>query len=252
MKNLTISFVIVSVLAIALANVAVAVPVALQNPTAVYSQGLWTNSIYSVAEVINGTTVGTASWGQYNPARVPDYDANVAVFETVANMQYNQYTFRIYHHSIGANFSYRKIQFSYTTADRSTFADNLDRNGDVDTDWNVLAVKSAKSLRTPAGAYALATINPDQTIDWTPPGSTDNWEIVTQGIGLEQEVVTGFRLDVYAIDVGDHTEVGYASGNALLTEMTIDAATVSDPIPEPATLALLGTGGVLALLRRRR
>ena len=160
---------------------------------------------------------------------------------------FDQYTFKCYFNTIAGFFNFRKMRLSYTTADRSTFADGLTSGGDVDTDWTILPVFSAVGH-----AGSVATINPDQTIDWTATNSTGNYTVVTQSAGLDLLNVTGFRLEIFRVDTGGRWEVGYNDGSALMTEITVEGADVENPIPEPATLSLLGIGGVLSLLRRRR
>ena len=228
MKNLTGSAVVVCLLAIAMANVADAEPIVLQNATAFYSQG-GIDSNYGVNRAIDGATQGVQAWGNHKPAVYPDYDDNIGAFETLCDQNFNEYTFRLYFNTIAGDFNFRKIRFSYTTADRADFADGLVSGGDVDTDWTVLPVASAVGHGT-----SVATINPDWSIDWTASGTTGNYTVVTSRKYLELEDVSGFRLEIFRVDTGGRWEVGYNDGSGLLTEITVDGAIVADPIQPPA------------------
>ena len=284
MKNVTLGFCMVCLLTIGLANVAYAGQLSLEQPTANFSQsGTW----YNVGWTNDGTTQGSGAWGNYNPSTWPDTNTGIAVWETSLDANFNEYTFKLYFNTIAGGFNYQKTKISYTTDDRALFADGLHNGGDVDTDtWTVLPVDSAVSSNT-----AVATINGDNTIDWTANASTGVYTIVTSAPGLALQSITGFRLDALEVNYPSgnansatpHVEVGWSQsgssgGDGLMTEFEVygagqvqfllgDAnfdgvvsaddfaavqANFGNHLPEPATIGLLAMGLIAVFCRRSK
>lgn len=178
---------------------AAAAPVILQNATSDLEQN---NSTLSVATTIDGIVAGTNGWGMQ--ATVPDLAfPNAAVWETASDASGTMWTFtldQLLDFGGGTDgFTFRKIQLSYTTDDRSTFADGLGTGGDTTASWTALAPSAATAT------ISTATINGDNSISWSDPDDPDTYTVVVNA-GLIG--VTGFRLDLL-------TDFGTAGGAPL-------------------------------------
>jgi hypothetical protein len=190
------------------------VPVPLQQATATFSQGTF---------VIGNTIDGGAltHWGIY-PATISPI---VAVWETQTDESHPQWEFSFHHNAFNPGTLPRKTRISYTTDDRSTFADGLASGGDVTANWTELAPTSIDTSLT--GGQAT-TINGDNTIDWgTPTGNGIN--IVTVNTALAN--VTGFRLELIAVDPDGFGYNGPGDvDNTLLSEIKIEGANLLLPV----------------------
>jgi len=183
-----------AMLVIGLATVAAVSPAALaihtplQNATATHAQGG-----FSVSTTINNqyplTSAGGEGWGIFATPTV----AQTAVFETTADvvslsdttLRFNLFSGGFGTHTPG------KYRISYTTDDRSTFADGLTSGGDVTANWTVLKPTSALS-----SGGATLTIQPDGSV----LASGANPELATDTIyakaGQLPTGITGFRLEL--------------------------------------------------------
>ena len=137
-----------------------------------------------------------------------------------------------------------RFRFSVTTDDRTTFADGLHTNGDVDANWIVL---TNPVVSGPAG-MTFTSLSDDSIL----AGGI----IATQGIySLTYSTVinniTGLRLEAIedpSLPGGNGPGLHVANGNFALAEMTVDGSIV--PEPSSAVLVVLGLAG-LSCARRR-
>jgi len=233
--------VVAAAVVLALSVGAQADAIALQNATADFSaiistEGVWTG----IHETIDGAKSGPPflhGWIFNGSETSPHYGA----YETVSNASFSgPWTFTLTQSwsQSGTSFTLQKIRLSYTTDDRSLFADGLQNGGDVTANWVQLTPTAA------AASNSTATINGDNSISWSPiPDNATAVYTVTVNTFLSN--VTGFLLEVLT---GPDGKVGqtYSSGTAVLTEFEVDA------VPEPASAALLLFGGAVAMLRRRK
>ena len=133
-----------------------------------------------------------------------------------------------------------RFRLSFTTDNRSLFADGLSSGGDVTANWVELTPLSANSLNGSA-----MTIQGDNSIlvSTASTPTTDTYTIVAETTATG---ITGFRLEAISDSSLPTQGPGRADdGNFVLSELTIDAMAV----PEPSAVLLLALGGWL--LRRR-
>lgn len=236
-----------SLLALAV-GLAQAAPVPLQNSTASYSQpsanptGLW-----DPWKTIDGVTDGSfTSWAIFDPAGI---QAQTIVWETQQDVGTGSETFRfdLYHGDyVPASTHYLgHFRLSYTTDNRSVFADGLANGGAVNANWNVVAPITALST----GGDTLA-LQGDGSILVTQLVSTaathPTYQVTAQ---LAAVGITGFRLEALkdpSLPLGG-PGLEPTAGNFHLSEFVVST------VPEPASSALLAAGllAVLILGRRR-
>ena len=183
------------------------VPVGLQEGTATFTQSHPT-LILSPDECYNGvgmTPVGSGEgWAIGRPNGVPNAAQDeIAVWETTTDITATSMTFTMYHqtttdctHLIGC------FRWSVTTDDRSTFADGLDNNGDVNANWTVL---TNPSVTLPSGmSYSIRP--QDGSILICSNMSTPACSVPCIGnyvvsfaipTNLTQSGITGIRLEVF-------------------------------------------------------
>ena len=224
-----------------------AAPIGLQNATSDVSLN---SGGFVVANAIDGTTTGANGWHTTG-----DLESNATiVFETQTDLDDPVLTFTLTQNFVAAAaannpFTFQKLRFSYTTDDRSTFADGLDNGGDVTANWTVLTPSSAT-----IDSGESTTINGDNSINFARVDTSGTYDgaVYTVTATAATGGITGFRVEALT-DSGDVAgnagHVGWSpnGGAAILTEFTVDAV-----VPEPGSLALLGLGGLCVLRRRRR
>ena len=191
-----------------------AATVDLANDTATFSQ-----SGFLVGASTDGILADANGW-----AIDPNEVDQVAVWETVSDqgsVAGTTFTFvmaMLYSspdtHTLG------RFRLSYTTDDRSTFADGLSTGGDVDATWIVLVPTSQSSV---ASGVTL-TVLPDNSIlagGTNPP--TDTYSVTTD-VGAVTGI-TGFRLEVFEDPSLPLNGPGRqpTNGNFVLTEIQVDA-----------------------------
>jgi hypothetical protein len=221
----------------ALAPAASAQAIPLQQGTASASQ-----DSYAAAEAIDGSMASGSGWGIYPFGGV----TQTAVFETVTDVGFaggTVFEFALSHlqaadpgHILG------RFRLSFTTDDRSSFADGLAMSGDVAATWTVLAPTFYS-----ATSGATMTLQGDNSI--LVSGTTPTTDTYTIAAGTGTTGITGFRLEAIADASLPVSGPGLApNGNFILTEFAVTATAV----PEPSVYAALA--GVIALgcaLRRR-
>jgi len=221
------------------------IKVGLQNATSQASQtgfgGLTPD------KVLDGITNAQNGWGNGPPGG--SFSSNVAVFETVDDLggEQTDLTFTLDFSSF-ADHALGHFRLSATTDDRSTFADGVFQGGDVTANWIELTPTSAT-----ASSGAELTILPDNSILFTSNPLTLNpgTDVYTITAHTTLQNITGFRLEALqdASLPFNGPGLSNSNGNFVLTEFMV-LATVR-PIPEPASVSLVGLAA-LALVRRRR
>ena len=225
--------------------VAHAVPVALQNATATYSQtnpdlpGLW-DPIKTIDGALSG---GFTSWAIFQPGGI---QAETIVWETQSDLSVaaaQGLTFLIYQqeyvtagqHNLG------RFRLSYTTDDRSLFADGLASGGDVTANWVQIdpgtATSSTGSALTPQGDGSLLA-----------SGTNCCHPVYTVTASFTAAGITGFRLEAMkdpSLPSGGPGRESSA-GNFHLSEFVVTT------VPEPASVLLMALGTVLLLGRLAR
>ncbi len=196
----------------------------LQNATATYSQ---TN--FSVQSSIDGSySTGTNGW-----AISSQIVNQTAVWETAANL--NATTIQFAMHQLHSN-PYHvlgRFRWSYTTTDRSTFANGLANGGDVDTTWVVF--DTATTISSTSGNYFTTLADKSLLVSGTTPASAVYYITYTLA---NITGITGFRLEVLEDASLPNYGPGRASnGNFVLTELVV---TSTYNVPEPTSLLLFG------------
>lgn len=249
----------VSSLLLGFASYTKAVPVALQNATATFTQvnsalpGLW-----APAKTIDGTTHGAfTSWAVFeNAGKTDDTSSQTIVWETQIAQGLHagaQVTFTLFQtdfvpapdHNLG------RFRLSYTTDDRAIFADGLDIGGDVSANWVVIDPLSFVS----DGGETLTKLS---DLSLLVSEGANSYAIYTVTTLLSVTGITGFRLEAL-----EHTSLPFegpgrqgTNGNFALSEFQVDIVPQSTVVPEPATAILLSSGLVSLVaaggLRKRR
>ncbi len=191
-----------------------AITVDLQNDTATFSQ-----TGFLVATSTDGILADANGW-----AIAPNEVAQVAVWETVSDqgsVAGTTFTFVMAMlHSSPDTHTLGRFRLSYTTDDRSTFADGLSTGGDVNATWTVLVPTSQSSV---ASGVTLTVLPDDSILAGGTNPSTDTYTI-TADVGAITGI-TGFRLEVIEDPSLPFNGPGRqpTNGNFVLTEIQVDA-----------------------------
>lgn len=202
-----------SVAFLSFGSAAMAIHVPLQQPTSQFSQGGFpisatNDNVYSFADA------GGAGWAD----DVGGTASNIAAFETVSNLDGSPGTtlrFNLFHGGFGSH-TIGRYRISYTTDDRSTFADGID-GGDVTATWTPLKPIEAFS----SGGATLNIIGNDILASGTNPNrSTDTVyaQVATTA------PITGIRLEALEDPSFPTNGPGRAAnGNFVLREFDVAA-----------------------------
>jgi VCBS repeat-containing protein len=216
--------------------------VPLQNATSQATQGG-----FNVSFLIDGVTDpglnSAQSWANDQGGTTP---ANAAVFETRANLNpsgsqtlltFNVVSGYFTNHHLGA------FRISYTTDDRTTFADGLNGGGDVTANWTTLTPLSASSN----GPTTVFTIAPDNRIIATGAPLVNQLETYTVRALTSAANITGFRIEALedpALPDNPNQPGGpgrAANGNFVMYEFSVNETNGFAFVPAvgPSTLNVL-------------
>ena len=248
MKSNRISiFFALLVLSLGFAAQSQAANVALQNATATFIQGPPDGGPWLPSRTIDGVIAGVdTSWAIYRGD--PDaQQAETIVWETSTDLILDgslSLHFALHHHEILASPGHNLGHFrlSYTTDDRTTFADGLAIGGDVTANWVVIDPISTNST-----GGELLTILSDSSI--LVSGGSNAYPTYTVDSLFAVSGITGFRLEVMKDDSLPHGGPGrnFDNGNFHLSEFVVSA------VPELETYAMLLAGlGFLGFMAGRR
>ncbi len=223
--------------------------IVLTRATASYSQGGF-DANQAIDSITTSTYPSLNGW-----AVDPNESHQTAVFETVTDVNFQtaggQSEFKLIQdyymlpwgelHQIG------RFKLSYTTADRSVFADGLQSGGSLGDDsiWHVLSPSSYKAYNRD-GIYDPGTTFAMQRDTSILVGGNNHRGYYLITAPLTASAVTGFRIDVLPDPSLPFSGPGRepVNGNFVLTEFQVSAV----PIPEPsAYLAGLSALGMLGL-----
>jgi len=217
----------------------------LQNATASYTQEPY--SFWSPARTIDGVIEGIyTSWAIYHPDETPGnwVHSETIVWETQRDLTVSCETplgFLLYQkdrlplpgHNLG------RFRLSYTTDDRSTFADGLPTGGDVSANWVVI---------NPSWAYSETGEQFTKLDDLSllVSGGANNYPTYIITASIAAVGITGFRLEALKDPSLPYGGPGrdISAGNFHLSEFVV--------VPEPATLVFMiaGAAGLIAGGRR--
>jgi hypothetical protein len=219
--------------------------VVLQNATATFSQGG-----FPVSGTIDGSTTSGA-WAIFN-GNTGQAIAQTAVWETQTNVggANTLVTFTLFHNMAGGaiapDHNLGRFRLSFTTDDRSTFADGLDNGGDVTATWTVLDPLTFSSTTgesfTKLGDLSLLV-----------SGGTNNFSTYTITANLIVSGVTGFRLEAMEDASLPFSGPGRQATNG---NFTLSEFVVAVSVPEPSVIVSCGFGltalAFTAIYHRRR
>lgn len=219
-------------------SLAQAAPITLQSPTATFSQSSFGG--FPVADTLDNPT--TTSWAINGASSFPV----IAAWETQSDINIPGgalLTFTIAHTDMSFVTSQANIgrfRLSYTTDDRSLFADGQSTGGDVTASWIVL---DPNSFSSDGGSIATELIDLSLLVS----GGDDASSTYTITSIAATTGITGFRLEAIpdpslpANQPGINGPGRGSSGNFHISLFAVDASV----IPEPSSVILLG-GLVLA------
>ena len=200
------------------------VSVTLQEGTATYSQS-YTCCALPVDQAVDGIIiygVGNLSnlngWG-IHPAVGQNH---TAVWETSSDINATQLDFNLYQLWGGAH-NLGHFRLSYTTDDRSTFADGLNEGGDVTANWTVLTGATITST----GGETFTELGDNSILA---SGNNPDTTVYSVSFSGSFNGITGIRLEALSDVSLPYGGPGrQANGNFTLTEITLDATLNESP-----------------------
>ncbi len=204
------------------------VPVTLQEGTATYSQELYCCGL-NVDQTVDGY-IGTPANGVLNGWAIYDEvgQNQTAVWETASDVNASQLDFKMYQYWGGAH-NLGRFRLSYTTDDRSTFADGLNSGGDVIANWTILTGATISGT----GGETFTVLGDNSILV-----SVNNPDTTVYSVSFSGSFsgITGIRLEALSDASLPFSGPGrQANGNFTLTELTLDAtSTPSGPDVCPA------------------
>jgi hypothetical protein len=213
-------------------------PVTLTEGTASFSQGDWCCNL-NVDEAVDGQLYDYDASGTYNGwaiYNVNSSDPQTAVWETSSEVNASQLDFNLYH-TFAAAHSLGRFRLSYTTDDRSQFADGLNTSGDVTANWIVLTGATVSGT----GGESFTELGDNSILGSGPAPATSVYSVSFAGSFTG---ITGIRLEALADPSLPDSGPGRAgNGNFHLVEITLDATPPPDAIVQfDATMLSLLNG----------
>ena len=235
----------------------------LQNATATYSQmqnipGY--TDLWNAGNTIDGNSSTGWAVARCWPADGAQCTNTYALFETIVWQTVSDVSpstpleFKLNHGGTVASPEHNlgRFRLSYTTDDRSMFADGLNQNGDVSANWTWIDILPGDINSNDLEMFTHLT---DKSI--LVSGGNNNQAIYTLQASILAIGITGFRLEALEdsslppdplaviVDTGGGPGREPSNGNFVLSEFSVAA------VPEPGTwlLMLAGLGLLAASIR---
>ena len=200
------------------ASAATTTAVTLQEGTATFSQN-YPCCALPVGQAVDGILIygvgniaNLNGWG-IHPAVGQNH---TAVFETSTDISASQLDFKLYQYWGGAH-NLGRFRLSYTTDDRSTFADGLNEGGDVTANWTVLTGATITST----GGETFTELGDNSILV---SGNNPDTTVYSVSFSGSFSGITGIRLEALSDASLPFSGPGrQANGNFTLTELTLDA-----------------------------
>lgn len=193
--------------------------VTLQEGTATYSQELYCCNL-NVDEAVDGHLYDYGASGTYNGWAIytGSSDPQTAVWETASDVDASQLDFTLYQTWGGV---IGRFRLSYTTDDRSTFADGLNSYGDVTANWTVLTGATISGT----GGETFTELADGSILVSGPVPFTSIYSV---SFASSFSSITGIRLEVLSDPSFPNDGPGReGNGNFHLVEITL-AATLNE------------------------
>ena len=206
------------------ASAATTTAVTFQEGTATFSQN-YPCCVLPVDQAVDGY-IGVPVNGVLNGWGIhPEVGQDqIAVWETTSDVNASQLDFKLYQYWGGAH-NIGRFRLSYTTDDRSTFADGLNSGGDVTANWTVLTGATISST-----GGEIFTVLGDNSI--LVSGNNPATTVYSVSFSGSFSGITGIRLEALSDASLPFSGPGrQANGNLTLTEITLDA-TYPNPLDD--------------------
>jgi hypothetical protein len=165
---------------------------------------------------------------------------HTAVFETSTDISASQLDFKLYQLWGGAH-NLGRFRLSYTTDDRSTFADGLNSGGDVTANWTVL---TGATISGTGGETFTVLGDNSILVSGNNPATT----VFSLSFSGSFSGITGIRLEALSDASLPFSGPGrQANGNFTLTEITLDATLNESPTANAGGLYSGNEGSAISL-----